>query len=302
MAYNEMGYWDRMRGYWADAAAAADGDFQPEVPMKNQWFPLPFSKIPFAVTGLRGSGKSVLYDGLINRIDDQYGLPSISQKAEEHRSVIRMASGKKVRLKGIVVPGQQSYSQPIFDKDFGKDGRGPQGIVHVVCWGYNRIWRASEREVVLGEIVAERSRQGLPSDATLENLRARNKREELKHFISTCTRFREAWKERSGVWLIIAVAKCDLFWSDDAERAAARKYYTPGRNPSEDDEFGAALRDLIGYLGMDHLKQVAVVPFACYRETYKFDGGITQESAMNDNQVRALSNYFRTVVGDFCVG
>jgi hypothetical protein len=274
--------------------------------MKDKRFPFPFPQVPFAVTGLRGSGKTVLYDGLVNRIGDDYHLPGISERAEEHLSVIRITEGEregeKVRVKGIVVPGQQDYEEPVFDRDFGKDGRGPQGIVHVVCWGYNHIWRASEREVVLSEIAAEQSKEGLTPTVGLEELRNWNKREEIRHFASTCVRFREAWKNRIGVWLIVAVAKCDLFWSDPTERAAARAYYTPGKNPSEDEDFAAALRELIGYVGRDHIGRVAVVPFACYQETYNFDGGITKDSNMTKDGVSALLNNFRAVVGDLSAG
>jgi hypothetical protein len=299
-----MPYWDNVRHRWlavADAAerapnnAAAAGRPMPHVTMKPMSVvPLRRPRVPVAVTGLGGAGKTMLYDSLLGKVDlIDYRPKDRSDTVETHRTVIGTDSGK-VRVKTIVVPGQWAGPKlDAFRRDF-SESRMPSGVIHVVCWGYNRVWESYERQAVLDDLASTRGSGGV----NLDVLRARNLDEELEDFRETCVRLKDAWKGRRGVWLIIAVAKCDLFWPG---RNLARDYYIPATGrPASESRFCAVLRDLIGYVGEANLQDVAIVPVSCFPETYIFDTGIEQRSDIEPPQISSLVGSLRSVVGEFC--
>jgi hypothetical protein len=293
-------YWDDVRKYWAESEMSI-GE-QPagaaRATMKPMW-PISVRRptTPIAVTGLRGAGKTLLYDTLLGKVRNDYVPPGRSDTYEKHRSVIK--SGEtKVRAATVVVPGQRSDPRSDALERMFAEGRSPAGVIHVVCWGYNRIWEAGERQAVSDQIAA-----GSGNRADLAAIRDWNLREELSDFTETCELLKNAWERKSRVWLIIAVTKCDLFWP---ERTTARDYYIPGRparpapdEPPRESEFCEELRSLVRYVGESNCDRLAVLPVSCYPEEYKFDG-ITQSRAWNISQTSASINQFRGVVGEFC--
>jgi hypothetical protein len=305
-----MPYWDDVRSHWlatVDAAERAKSQLSPQdgkpVTMRSM---LPLSlrrpKIPIAVTGMGGAGKTMLYDALLGRVNlIDYKVKGRSEQVETHKSVIATADGK-VRVKAIIVPGQDRRPRrDALEHDF-SENRGPDGVVHVVCWGYNRVWKPTQRQAVLRDLVASGKMPDKLDDpaarrAALEAVRERNLSEEIEDFKQTCERLKEAWEGRRG-WLVIAVAKCDLFWDS---RDAARDYYMPGSGPpGAESEFCRILRELVDYIEPENC-DVAVVPVSCYPESYMFEKAeITQRTSIEPPQISALISSFRSLVGEFC--
>ena len=304
-----MPYWDDVRGRWlaaVDAAERAKSQFGPNDDKAVRMRPmLPITlrrpKIPIAVTGMGGAGKTMLYDALLGQVDLDYKLKGRSEQVETHKTVIATADGK-LRVKTIILPGQDRRPrQDALERDF-SESRSPAGVVHVVCWGYNRVWKPYQRQAVLGDLVAagkmpERLDNQGARLAALEAVRERNLAEEINDFRQTCERLKGAWEGRRG-WLVIAIAKCDLFWED---RDAARDYYIPGPGaPSTGSDFRQILRELIDYLEPENC-DVAVVPVSCYQESYTFERAeISRPTHIESPQISALISNFRSLVGEFC--
>jgi hypothetical protein len=198
-----------------------------------------------------------------------------------------------------VVPGQESEQRTIALAKMFEGGNFPAGVIHVTCWGYNKIWEAGDRAAVSERIVDENKIVDMASVCNW------NKRAELEDFKATCDLLKDAWEHHSQLWLIVAVAKCDLFWSD---LDIARDYYIPGKPspppPGAADppelEFRDVLRDLVQYIGEANCKKLAVVPVICYPETYKFDRTVTQQTNADSARTAAMVNQFRKLVGEFC--
>lgn len=259
--------------------------------MSPMWrFSLRRLSVPIAVTGLRGTGKTMLSDALFGEISHGYVPAGQSEDRERHRVLVRTSHGK-FRSELVVVPGQESEERGNALAHMLEGGSYPEGVIHVVCWGYNKVWKANERAIISEEIKARRN--GIDLDSVL----AWHRRLELRDFEDTCARLKNAWDHKSRLWLIVAVSKCDLFWP---QRAAARDYYLPG-SPDGESDFCAALRGLVSYVGEGNLDRLAVVPVSSYIESYEFDPELAGQSTTLDfPQSSNLVSRFRALVGEFC--
>jgi hypothetical protein len=293
-------YWDDARRYWLELEAAADDSTDTrhgaQTLIKPMWsLSLRRPTTPICVTGLGGAGKTILYQTLIGKVGNDYIPPGRSLAAEQHKTVIKNDK-RTIRAGAVVVPGQQSQERSIALGKMFENGNFPAGIIHVVCWGYNRIWEAGDRAAVSEQLLAEKKQ------VNIDSVRDWNRTRELEDFAATCELLKDAWEHHSRLWLIIAVAKCDLFWTD---LNLARDYYIPRSGASaaiqnSESEFCSALRDLVQYVGESNLNKLAVVPVSCYPQAYKFDRTVTQQTSSDSARTAALVNRFRMLVGEFC--
>jgi len=287
-----LSFWAQIRSTWANTVAAADQAItRPSVRLKPMFrFSLYRPKLPIAVTGHRGTGKTLLYDAIVGNVGTNYVPSGKSQGAEPHR-VILSARSSKTRCEVIVVPGQLSAERDDALDSMMTDGAFPTGLIHVTCFGHNTVWHSSDRATVGGELAL--GARGLSQEA----VRLRNLEQEALEFEDLCNRLRDAWYRKSGVWLIVAVAKCDLYWSRIGE---ARDYYLPGCG-SADSRFAAALQGLVKHVGEANFAGLAVLPLSCYPEAHEFDPTLPKSRPeLDQRQATVLVDRFRTVIGDFC--
>ncbi len=187
-------------------------------------------KVPIAVTGTGGAGKTTLINALFGRINEDSGPTRRTRHAEGTHADIVHPPGKKrlwlfpprQRVEKAVfadIPGQQSDREQALDLVF-SGGRSPTGVIHVFCWGYNEVWvKDSPRlDVATTKPTAE---------AQIEHLRSGYFDEELADFRATCERIKEAWQTPATEkrWVVLAITKCDLFWE---RRSEALAYYQKG--------------------------------------------------------------------------
>ncbi|MGH3762374.1 hypothetical protein [Actinophytocola sp.] len=285
-----MTFWDQVRSTWnatvesADRAVAA-----PSVHLKPMFrFSLYRPKVPIVVTGDRGAGKSLMYDAIVGKVGTTYAPPGKSDDAEPHKIVLSTSS-KRVRCAMVVVPGQDSREREDALEPMMTGGAFPTGLVHVTCYGHNTVWDSRDRRTV-GDDFALRE-----GTLTAESLRQRNLEQEAEEFEKVCAMLRDAWHRKSDVWLIIAVAKCDLYWSRIDK---ARDHYLPG---AADSRFAAALRGLVAHVGESNFAGLAVLPLSCYPDSHEFHPTLPMaRPELDQRQATVLVNRFRSVLGDFC--
>lgn len=287
-----MSFWGEVRSEWDLAVAAVDGAIaEPTVKLKKMFrFSMYRPQLPIAVTGQRGTGKSLMYDAIIGNVGTTYVPQGKSDGAEEHRVVLSARSGR-TRCELIVVPGQASVERDDALDAMTANGAFPTGLVHVTCFGHNTVWDASDRRMVGAEVALGAGR----GELTAEVVRERNLAQEATEFEDLCHRLRDAWYRKSGMWLIVAVAKCDLYWSRIGE---ARDYYLPG---AADSRFATALRGLVTHVGEANFAGLAVLPLSCYPDAHEFDPTLPMSRPeLDQRQTTMLVDRFRTVIGDFC--
>jgi predicted AAA+ superfamily ATPase len=62
-------YWEKVTKYWTESIdAARAGELDESAQLRRRRLPLPMPFATIAVTGIRGCGKSVIYDALTGRI------------------------------------------------------------------------------------------------------------------------------------------------------------------------------------------------------------------------------------------
>ncbi|MBV2365375.1 V-type ATPase subunit [Streptomonospora nanhaiensis] len=285
-----MDFWDEVRAGWDRAAAAVDtAAAASPVTMRPM---LPFSlmrtQVPIALTGHSGAGKTMIYRSLTGRTRN-HSLPTArSDRVERHRARIRTPRGT-FRAETHIPPGQASDPRTHGLERIMTGGRYPAGVIHTVCWGYNKIWPEEQN----GVLNALSDVEGKP--VTLESLTERNRREELADFADICGRLTRAWRRRTDVWLIVVAAKADLYW-DDLDRA--RDYYIPRGRRGGDSEFAALLADLVEAVGTMNLRRVAVVPFSCWLETYQVGRDVRVAPQLDATHSSRLMNSFLSLVGN----
>jgi hypothetical protein len=137
-----------------------------------------------------------------------------------------------------------------------------------------------------------------PAEAAARRLalvRAFNLREEVADFRATAERLATTWRGTRRVaspWLVIALAKCDLYHAD---LEAAKRYYS-GADPAS--RFGKALRALTAKV--PHLR-VEVVPVSCDPKPYEPAGlQAAQEPELDFEQAAVLLDTFFRTVEDLC--
>lgn len=283
-------FWEDVSTTWAAAEQIGDRpDPSASVNVEFRKVRLGRAGNPIAITGQPGAGKTVLYDSLVDRIGPDYQPPGQSHNREKHRTVVRSGETQR-RSSVIVVPGQRSNNQAAAFDELLATGTGPIGIVHTVCWGYNTPWNAGNRATMLDEIRAS----GDPLDEA--SVRGWHLAGELADFQVLADKLTISGALDRLRWLVVAVGKCDLFWS---EIAAAREYYipVPGR-PTADSPFGEVLRGLTAD-GKNDVK-LAVLPITSFSRDHDFGVGLPKQHPQFDAaRTAAVRNQFFTVLGRF---
>ena len=132
--------WSKTRGSWdRSVRAVATGEQADPSRMRVRRLWVRRANVPILVTGLPGAGKSALYDAITGNVSALGYHTNKSPDWERHRVVLRTPR-VHARAAIIVVPGQDSDRR---DYVLGKTLRqrhAPEGIIHVVCWGYNKLW------------------------------------------------------------------------------------------------------------------------------------------------------------------
>ncbi|HEY1625530.1 MAG TPA: hypothetical protein VGG16_17200 [Streptosporangiaceae bacterium] len=274
----------------------------------------------------------MLYDALAGITDGSYSPPPESKYTETHKVVL--TGSKRTRANLWVIPGQSSDKRREAEEAAFGPYSNTTGLIHTVCWGRNEIWQQGGKDAIKDRI------RGTGSEPDQNKVFEVGKDEELKNFQRICTMLKDAWGSRSDVWLIIAVAKCDLFWKDLSD---VRDYYIPtsavlranaaaakakaarvaandhpnstelasaadlAENEAEAladpsrSAFADVLSDLIESLGWKSFRNLAVLPASSFLKTYTFERGMTEVNPILDEPKKnALTRHFLTQVGEFC--
>jgi hypothetical protein len=287
-------YWEQVASYWDKAVAAArTEDVTDPTRLRQYRLSILKSNEKIAITGERGAGKSVIYDAITGQIGEGY-LPRGQSEDVEKRRVKIVAPSGRARSYIAVVPGQRSAERDrALENVFGSPG-GPQsklrGVIHVVCWGYQQIWSASDRYLLSRELKAR--------GADLERIRLVNHQSELRDFDEVCQLLEDTWSSSEpGVWLIVAVTKADLYWS---ELDAVKREYVPTTS-GLGRPFAQRLRSLADQVGHSRLK-VAVTPVSSLSSPYHFDQLIKEPEPFPDGRRDALVAHLRAIFGSFIHG
>ena len=178
----------------------------------------------------------------------------------------------------------------------------PMGVIHVVSWGYDWIWEKNRRHAVSRELLA---REG---QLDLEKLREKSLDREFEHFSEVCGLLKGAWAQKPpGVWLIIAVTKCDLYWPGIDK---AKDYYVPDSDSDKSSRFRGRLSRLVKSLHQGGLSQLAVLPVSCAETPFDFSEATDDfdfpteiytppSSELKQAQRQALVNRLQTTIGEF---
>ncbi|KUL37486.1 hypothetical protein ADL22_21235 [Streptomyces sp. NRRL F-4489] len=282
--------WDDVRSRWESVRHAVDGGGPgPGDDTAFRRAGPGLSVNPVAVTGEPGAGKTVLYDALVQAIRSGDADSRRSPAIEKHTTVLR-AGGRRVRAAVTVIPGQVSAQREQALTGTMRGNASPHGLVHVVCWGHNRIWqRGAQRDVqdVLGE-------DGRPVDP--EAVRAWHLHKEAADFRELVDQIIDRQLARRLRWLIVAVSKCDLYWDRLDE---ARDYYIPGPGSAGGESpFAALLRDLENETAL----RLAVVPMASRLIRHQFLPGLpVRTSQLDDAQIGVLRAHFGRQLQEFMV-
>ncbi|MEV7909858.1 MULTISPECIES: hypothetical protein [Streptomyces] len=270
--------WENTRSRWESVRHAVDGGGPgpgPGVATLNGRLGL--SVNPIAVTGEAGAGKTVLYDALTQSIRTGDSDSTRSPDIEKHATVLR-SGNRRTRAAITVIPGQLSTQRQRALHDTMRGEASPHGIVHVVCWGHNKIWqRASQRDV----------HEALAADGDVDQEAVRNwhRRKEAADFRLLVDAIIDGQLAKRLRWLIVAVSKTDLYWDRLDE---ARDHYIPGRSRRE-SPFAALMRDLENETSL----RLSVLPMASRLIRHQFLPGLpVQTSQLDDAQIGALRTHF----------
>jgi hypothetical protein len=283
-------FWQSARDRWR---ASVDLVPTPErrVRARQMWrYSLRRTDIPIAITGMRGTGKTTLRNAIAGRVNHGY-IPPGRSLALERDKLILLGADDRLRSSVYVLPGQISDRRAEgLDRLFG-GGRYPAGVIHVVAWGYNMPWSDPERRALRSELADDHQ------NVDLEAIRRTQLVEELEDFAGTCSLLKDSWQHKSDVWLIVALAKCDLYWPQAAD---AGRYYLPDEADTP-TPFFTELRGLVNHLGEANLARVAVLPVCPYPAEYQFDQLVeTRTPSLDFRQSSILMEQFLTVIGEFC--
>ncbi|MBM7775934.1 hypothetical protein JOD54_006138 [Actinokineospora baliensis] len=306
-----MDYWDAVRGKWPEDCApllGRDAPARDRLVIKRRWNPLPRRQTGMAITGMPGTGKSFLHQALRRRLEgDDPITPRESPNYEKDRFVTATDQGKR-HIELVVVPGQK-FSDPAerTRERYFANGRAPTGVVHVVSWGFSKIWDENTQDVVRGisgplDPADPRAMPQLPE--VVEQARAFTFQRELDDLATTCTWLRGAWDASTGpLWLIIALTMPDLLLSrlvdgaaarraDEATFAAVAAHYLPAAHPAHDSGFAAEVRALVNYAGENRFgTRIALMPVISYRLPFTFRGVSLPPLGGDDLRARLMSRF-----------
>ncbi|NEB89714.1 hypothetical protein G3I43_37025 [Streptomyces anulatus] len=270
--------WENTRSRWESVRHAVDGGGPGAGAAATALHGrLGLSVNPIAVTGEAGAGKTVLYDALTQAIRRGDSDSSRSPDIEKHATVLRSGS-RRIRAAVTVIPGQLSTQRERALQDTMRGDASPHGIVHVVCWGHNRIWqRGSQRDV----------QEALAADGAVDQEAVRNwhLRKEAADFRLLVDAIIDGQLAKRLRWLIVAVSKCDLYWDRLDE---ARDHYIPGRARRE-SPVAALMRDLENETSL----RLSVLPMASRLIRHQYLPGLpVGTSQLDDAQIGALRTHF----------
>lgn len=270
--------WENTRSRWESVRHAVDGGGPGAGAAATALHGrLGLSVNPIAVTGEAGAGKTVLYDALTQAIRTGDSDSSRSPDIEKHATVLR-SGNRRTRAAVTVIPGQLSTQRERALQDTMRGDASPHGIVHVVCWGHNRIWqRGSQRDV----------QEALAADGAVDQEAVRNwhLRKEAADFRLLADAIIDGQLAKRLRWLIVAVSKCDLYWGRLDE---ARDHYIPERARRE-SPFAALMRDLENETSL----RLSVLPMASRLIRHQYLPGLpVGTSQLDDAQIGALRTHF----------
>lgn len=207
-------------------------------------------KIEIAVTGLSGAGKTVLLQHLTGEAFHRgYNPPGRSRSSETGHMP---AKGFRIGLNTI--PGQGSHPRLTAIAKIFETKRPVDGVIHVVSNGY-----VSEREATAREVLSEDLHI-----TSIEKLRQHFLEEELRDLDETLGLIRKSLKKsHKPTWLIVAVAKSDLFYD---QIAGAERYYSP----SGDSAFTKKMGQFLQKVGSDNFGWEAI-PIAAWLEDFNWN-------------------------------
>ncbi|WP_089117575.1 hypothetical protein [Streptomyces sp. SS07] len=269
--------WENTRSRWESVRHAVDGGGPgAAVGAATLHGRLGLSVNPIAVTGEAGAGKSVLYDALTQSIRTGDGDSSRSPDIEKHATVLRSGS-RRTRAAVTVIPGQLSTQRERALDDTMRGAASPQGIVHVVCWGHNRIWQRGAQRDVHDALTAD----GVVDQEAVRGWHLRKEAADFRLLVDAIIDGQLATRLR---WLAVVVSKTDLYWDRLDE---ARDHYIPGP-PGRESAFAALLRDLENETSL----RLSVLPMASRLIRHQFLPGLpARTSQLDDTQIGALRTH-----------
>ncbi|MFJ9319665.1 hypothetical protein [Streptomyces globisporus] len=269
--------WENTRSRWESVRHAVDGGGPgAAVGAATLHGRLGLSVNPIAVTGEAGAGKSVLYDALTQSIRTGDGDSSRSPDIEKHATVLRSGS-RRTRAAVTVIPGQLSTQRERALHDTMRGAASPQGIVHVVCWGHNRIWQRGAQRDVHDALTAD----GVVDQEAVRGWHLRKEAADFRLLVDAIIDGQLATRLR---WLVVVVSKTDLYWDRLDE---ARDHYIPGP-PGRESVFAALLRDLENETSL----RLSVLPMASRLIRHQFLPGLpARTSQLDDTQIGALRTH-----------
>ena len=231
-------------------------------------------KIEIAVTGLSGAGKTVLLDHLTGQAYHRgYAPPGRSRSSETGKMP---AKGFRIGLSTI--PGQDSRIRQTAIAKIFETKRPVDGVIHVVSNGY-----VSQHETTAREVLAEDLHI-----TTIEQLRQHFLEAELYDLEATLNLIRGSMrKSRKPKWLIIVVAKSDLFYDRILE---AERYYSPSGNSA----FTEKMKQFLGQVGSDNFDWEAV-PVATWIEDFHWGSEILPSQLKPDQRDYFVGKFAETL-------
>jgi hypothetical protein len=208
-------------------------------------------KHTIAFSGCAGVGKTVLLDHLDGAaFRAGYHPPDESQK-QEKGSISRQE--KRIRL--VTIPGQTSGPRFQAFNEIMSDKETVDGIVHVVANGFASLRSETAREIWVRD----------ENVRTIQEYRATQMKIELEDLRNTCAFIRRSHqRHHRPSWLIVAVAKIDLYYD---QLDAARVAYSPlGRS-----EFSTVLNELRSEIGGDFFRWDAA-PVCTWLQDFVWNG------------------------------
>ena len=236
-------------------------------------------KTRIAFTGHAGAGKTVLFDHLTGSAYKQGYTPPNQSLSEEMGKIATV--GKRIKI--ITIPGEHSPARlDVLDELFtAKDT--VDGIVHVVSNGFVDIRGQTEKEVLIRDRQLD----------TLEKFRESQRKAELADLAETCQIIRKSARvHQRPKWLLVAVAKVDLYYP---ELAAAEAYYSPASSSSP---FASVLNELTLDVGRDNFRWRAA-PVCCWLEDFIWNQNRASSTLKTPERDEYISNFIRTLQ-DLC--
>lgn len=233
--------------------------------------------VPIAVTGIEAAGKTILVDTLVSdALRLGYRMPEASVVAERRA---RRAGRSTMQL--IVIPGQKGRVRAMELRKAVGGIQPARGIVHVVCNGFVNV---------RGQIL----RRNLVRDGatTVSDLRKRMLREEIGDLKDLLKRMEIAAPRRRPRWMLIAVAKTDLFSKSPALDDAEEWYSEQGNS-----DFSAVLRQYKRDVDSDF--EWSALPVAAMASDFLWNGGKV-ESQITDTQRVSLLVHFLHRLEQYC--